>query len=87
MFHMVNFCSCCSQDLNNEVRQMGEHLSNIFENKYADFLRQQEEERVRVGVLWLRICVRINVSNVSQVTSRWGQIVGVVVAGGRAASG
>ena len=66
---------------------MGEHLSNIFENKYADFLRQQEEERVRVGVLWLRICVRINVSNVSQVTSRWGQIVGVVVAGGRAASG
>ncbi len=37
---------CVHQDPDNDVRKMGDHLAALFEEKYAEFLQQQEEERV-----------------------------------------
>jgi hypothetical protein len=35
------------QDPKNDVRRMGDALSNVFESKYLEFVRQQQEEQVR----------------------------------------
>jgi hypothetical protein len=40
------FDTFCAQDPENEVRYMGDTLAETFEQKYAEFLRQEREQKV-----------------------------------------